>query len=103
VTPIERDCPAGWTPAKITRLERTEHGLIAQAWEIARDGCDCVMLLGVRVDNGQVTFGINPCDQHGTIVEQTLMKLRMMVGTERQIHALAGEIFEAKLAKAGVA
>ena len=99
MTPIERECPAGWTPHAISLLERTEHGLIAQAWTIARDDCDCRMLLGLRVDNSEPTFGINPCDDHREVADATLMKLRMMVGSERQIHALAGEIFEAKLAR----
>ncbi len=99
MTPVERECPAGWTAHKITRIEHTEHGLIAQGWEISRNGCDCRMLLGLRIDNSETTFGINPCDDHRAVVEQTLMKLRMMTGQRRQIHALAGEIFEAKLAK----
>lgn len=102
LTPVERNCPSGWTARRVAAIQTTERvGLQLVGWEIDRDACGCQMVLGMRLDDSERTFVIRPCTKHPDLAEETLMKLRMMVGQDRPIHTLAGEIFEAKLAKAG--
>ena len=100
LSPVERDCPPGWTPEKTAILEMREpYGRHLVGWYVHRDGCGCKMIFGMRMDRMETTFGIDPCADHRAAAAEALSKLRMMPGQDTPIVVLAADVFEAKIRK----
>ena len=95
VEPEDRDEPT-WARWKVARAEVANGVLQATGWEGRRE-CGCGYFQGVRLDNGEMTFGAAPCPQHGAENRRALDTVKRMPPSDEQMHELWQQQLDAEI------
>lgn len=64
---------------------------------IARRPCGCELAFGVRVDNSDPVFGIEPCELHDAEVEDVLQQIRELPPSEENVMQLGARLLEERI------
>lgn len=87
-----------WAREYVSRLERQPEigGLNSVVEDIVRH-CGCKGKIGMRLDKGEVTFGVVPCEQHEGECRRAIDTLQHMPPSDTEIGELFQEQLEAEI------
>jgi hypothetical protein len=88
-----------WQTSRVAEVLAAESGLPIQVigWRHTRH-CGCAGLIGMRLDNREDTFTVQPCDEHGAQVRRALDSLKNMPPQDEPIAQLFKRMLEHEIA-----